>query len=193
MKTNPLMDAALVLALAAVFGAGLSGVEGSLKPRIEANRVAESVGQIPQLVPGAVSGVSELMDARRVYRAVDADQQTVGWVLPVGGQGFADRIELLVALDAAAEHLTGLYVLDQKETPGLGNRIVEASWRQQFTGKATTGSLVVTKHPPERPEEIHGVTGATISSDIVVEIVNRAAREFRAALAEAQGSRPDMP
>jgi electron transport complex protein RnfG len=182
MKGNHLKEAWLVLLLAGLFGGGLSGIEIALKPRIEANRLAETVSQIPALVPGAVSGEREVVGGRPVFRAVDADQQTVGWVVTTGGQGFADRIELLVAMDTAAEKLTGVYVLDQKETPGLGNRIVEVEWRAQFAAKSTTTPLVVTKSAPTRPEQIHGVTGATISSESVVDIVNQTMQTFRAVL-----------
>ncbi|KKL16433.1 hypothetical protein LCGC14_2495630, partial [marine sediment metagenome] len=34
-----------------------------------------------------------------------------------------------------ATKITGLYVLSQKETPGLGNKIENPEWRGQFVGK----------------------------------------------------------
>lgn len=182
MKDSHLGQAWLVLLLAVCFGGALSAIEVTLKPRIMANRLAETIGQIPLLVPGAATGSKEMIGEIPAYRALDDSDQTVGWVIPTGGQGFADRIEVLVGLDAGAERITGVYVLDQKETPGLGNKIVEDAWRGQFTGKALGAPLVVTKAKPGSDREIQGVTGATISSDAVVDIVNRTSREFRAAL-----------
>ena len=83
--------------------------------------------------------------------------------------------------------LTGLYVLDQKETPGLGNKIIESDWRDQFTSKELGAPLTVVKRDPAPGSpEIRAVTGATISSEAVCSIVNRALTdEFRAALAAA--------
>lgn len=182
MKNSHLGQAWLVLLLALCFGGGLSAIEITLGPLIQANRLEETIGQIPELVPGATTGSKEMVGELPAYRAIDESEQTVGWVIPTGGQGFADRIEVLLGLDAEAARITGVYVLDQKETPGLGNKIVEAGWRSQFTDKAVGAPLVVTKAKPSDDREIEGITGATISSDAVVDIVNRTAADFRAAL-----------
>jgi electron transport complex protein RnfG len=179
MKTNPLAEAWLVMALCLLFGAALAGVQGALNPRIEANKLADTLGQIPRLVPGAVSGVPETFGALRTFRAVDVEQREVGRVLVASGQGFADRIELLVALDREATTITGLYIVDQKETPGLGDFITKEKWRAQFAGKPATEPLSVTKSGARRPAQVDGVTGATISSEAVVSIVNAAISAWR--------------
>jgi electron transport complex protein RnfG len=184
MKANVLQQAWLVLILAVVFGGGLAGVESTLKPRILENRLRETIDQVPFLVPGSVDAVKDSLGGRVVYRAQDSRGETLGWVFPTSGQGFADRIEILLAVNGDASRITGVYVLDQKETPGLGNKIVNPDWRAQFQDKATQKRFVVTKTSPARPEEIHGITGATISSETVVDIVNRASRELKGALAE---------
>jgi electron transport complex protein RnfG len=95
------------------------------------------------------------------------------------GQGYADRIELLVGVDAGAQKITGIYILDQKETPGLGNKIAETKWRDQFHGKETRQSLRATKAGAKSPEEINAVSGATISSNSVCAIVNTAMVDLR--------------
>jgi len=185
-KRNYLGQAWLVLALALCFGSALAGVEIVLKGRIDDNKLAETRGQIPALVPGAEGGQAVELAGRTVYRAMSGNRQ-VGWVIPAGGQGFADKIEVLIGLDASAERLTGLYVLSQKETPGLGNRITEGPWLGQFAGKAAASPLAVSKAEPLAGNEILAVTGATISSESVARIVNQAVAEFRQALAEQAG------
>ncbi len=185
-QKNYLGQAWLVLALALCFGSALAGVEIALKERIDDNKLAETQEQIPALVPGADSGQAVQLAGRTVYRAMAGDRQ-VGWVVPAGGQGFADKIEVLIGLDASAETLTGLYVLSQKETPGLGNRITEEAWLGQFPGKAAASPLTVSKADPLAGHEILAVTGATISSESVASIVNQAVAEFRQALTEQAG------
>lgn len=185
MKDTFLGQAWLVIVLGLCFGAGLAGVQASLKPRIDKNKLDDTLGQIPSLVPGAAGGEAETIAGDRVFKAVNDAGQIVGWVIPARGQGFADVIELLVGADKDANRITGLYILDQKETPGLGNLIVEAPWREQFNGKPTDKPLVVVKNPPTTDAEIEAVTGATISSASVVAIVNQAVARFRAALAQA--------
>ncbi|MCS6770796.1 MAG: FMN-binding protein [Kiritimatiellae bacterium] len=172
-------EAWLVIALCLLFGAALAGVQAALQPKVEANKLADTLGQIPALVPGAVSGVAETIGGLRTFRALDAERREVGRVLVASGQGFADRIELLVGVDAAGERITGLYIVDQKETPGLGDFITKEKWRAQFAGKPARVPLRVTKSGATRPEQVDGVTGATISSEAVVSIVNTALAQWR--------------
>lgn len=179
---NDIGQAWLVILLSLFFGGALAGVQAKLQGRIEENRLAETLSQIPYLVPGAQSGEATDVAGRSVYRAMAGGRQ-VGWVVPAGGQGFADRIDLLIGLDAGAKTLTGLYVLDQKETPGLGNKIVEDAWRGQFEGKATAAPLQVTKAEAAAQSEIRAVTGATISSESVCDIVNSTVAVLRDELA----------
>ena len=181
MKGGYLQQAWLVILLAVLFGGALAAVQTVLGERIEANKRDETISQIPVLVPGASSAEASVIANRVVYRASDGEKQ-VGWVIQAAGQGFADQIELLVGLDLEMNRLTGLYVLAQKETPGLGNKIVEDGWRSQFGGRPTSGALVVTKEEPSSDGQIRAVTGATISSDSVCEIVNRAVAEVQAEL-----------
>jgi electron transport complex protein RnfG len=187
MKNSYIGQAWLVLLLALCFGAGLAGVEAALKGRIQQNKLEDTLGQIPLLVPGAAKGEQQEAGEMTVYRAVSESGGLVGWVVKAGGQGFADKIELLVGLNPGATEITGLYVLDQKETPGLGNKIVEQDWRSQFVGKSAAAGLTVTKGTATG-NEVEAVTGATISSDSVVGIINQAVRDFRAVKDGLQGA-----
>ncbi len=182
----------LVILLALLYGGALAGVQTTLGPRILENKRNETYDVIPRLVPGAVRDKTlerAVTDAegqeRRVYQACDSDGHPVGWVVPASGQGFADRVDLLVGLDAAAETLTGLYVLDQKETPGLGAMIVEDAFTSQFAGKSTAVPLEARKYPPQEANQVQAVTGATISSESVAGIVNQAVAMLQEPLREA--------
>ena len=183
MKNSYIGQAWLVILLSAVFGVALAGVQSALNPKIEANKLRDTIGQIPSLVPGAVSGKAEVVGDQTVYRALDDQGQPVGWVIPARGQGFADVIELLVGTDNDVKQITGLYVLKQLETPGLGDNITTEDFRGRFRNKSLAKPLAVTKATPKAEEEIQGVTGATISSVSVVGIINSAVEKFRAARA----------
>jgi electron transport complex protein RnfG len=142
------------------------------------------MNQVPRLVPGAVRGVEQMAGKDLVYRAVDDSGRTVGWVVPAMGPGFADTIELLVGLDLRGETITGMSVLAQKETPGLGDKIYrDTRWQAQFTGQSAGGPLSVTKAAAAGRGEIAAISGATISSESVTDIVNAAVKDFRAKLA----------
>jgi len=184
-----LSQAWLVILLALAYGAALAGVQTSLQPMIDENKRQETYRQIPALV-----GIAESTDAesiaieqrliedaagkqQKVYLAF-VDGQASGWVLPAGDMGFADRIELLIGLDPSAETITGLWVLDQKETPGLGDAIRSEDFRSRFVGKSTADPIDA-KTEPKRPNEILALTGATISSRSVAKIVNEAVARFK--------------
>jgi electron transport complex protein RnfG len=182
-----LAQAWLILALALLFGSALAAVQVVLSPVIDRNKLEETLLQVPNLVPGAETGQEEQIGGQIVYRALDEQGNLVGWVLPASGQGFADKIELLVGLDAALETITGIYILDQKETPGLGNRIAEDEWRAQFRGKPTSKPLELSSADSSIPHHIEALTGATISSESVKDIVNDAVASLTKALSETSG------
>lgn len=179
-----LREAWLVLLLSLLFGGSLAAVQRGLSPKIEANKEHETLSQVPNLVPGGTPDDAEAVTVgeQRVYRVVK-DGRLLGWVVPTSGQGFADRLELLLGLDPTAEKLLGLYVLEQKETPGLGNRIGERDWQQQFADRPATALSAVHHEPGEG--EVRAITGATISSQGVCEIVNRTIQQLRQPLAAA--------
>ena len=74
-----------------------------------------------------------------------------------------------------------MYVLGQKETPGLGDYITGEEFRNQYTGKPADVDkpLVVVKADADDSNEIQALTGATISSDSVTDIVNRALANYK--------------
>ncbi len=189
-QAGTLRQAWLVIVLGLLYGGALAGVQTSLGPRIEANKRAETYRAIPQIVPGAdPAQTAELTvtgrDGRpgRAYQARNSHGELAGWVLPATGLGFADRIDLLVALDPELSTITGMYVIDQKETPGLGNFISADRFRDEFRGKSADEPLRIVKDDPKPAQnEIRTLSGATISSESVAGIVNDAIDNLRGPL-----------
>lgn len=201
-----IVQAWLVLLLASFFGAALAGIQLTLAPKIEANKLNETLEKVPELVLGAETAQKfkagnqqmeierQLLEAGEktysVFRA-GIDGRARGWVVKASGQGYADKIELLVGVDADVNTITGLFILDQKETPGLGNKIMESVWRNQFISKATDQKLMAVKTKASAPNEINAITGATISSKAVCDIINQSLENLRPPLTDAVSNRPD--
>ena len=193
MKDNYIFQAWLILALSVCFGAALSGIELSLAPRIAQNKKAETYNQIPELVKSPDWAPPEgrfqadgtkterwgTDEGHLAYKAKDSAGVHCGWVISASGQGFADKIEVLIGLDAEGKRILGMYVLDQKETPALGDRIREPDWRKQFAGHWTSRDVIITSATVKGGSGISAVTGATVSSKSVLKIVNRAVKDFR--------------
>jgi electron transport complex protein RnfG len=203
VKTNFISQTWLVLLLAICFGALLAGMQITLGPTIEANKINETLEKVPEMVFGAAHA-QELADRKQAvdvtpisvgvdkagktirYSVFEAktEGQLAGWVVKTAGQGYADKIEMLIGLDPMIEKITGIFVLDQKETPGLGNKIVTDEWRSQFLAKSTAQPLATVKGKASAGNEIDAITGATISSKAVTDIVNAAVHNLRNPLIE---------
>ena len=114
----------------------------------------------------------------------NATDEPVGWVVKARGQGYAGQIEALIGLSARLQTITGIFILDQKETPGLGSRITALAWRHGFAGQSTATRLVL--DPKGAEEDVDGaidaITGATISSHAVVTLVNRTINDIKGKL-----------
>ena len=200
-KANFFSQAWLVLVLAICFGGLLAGMQILLGPIIEANKINETLERVPVLVFGAAHatelsqsgmeinplsvGVEKAGKSVRynVYET-KSDGKLAGWVTKSAGQGYADKIEVLIGFDPRMEKITGLFVLDQKETPGLGNKILEDGWRGQFLDKSTAKPLMPVKGKATASNEIDAITGATISSKAVTDIINTAVADLREPLAD---------
>ena len=66
-----------------------------------------------------------------------------------------------------------LEILEQVETPGLGTKVTETPFTDQFKQLKTSPLINWVKGvEPENPNEIQAITGATISSKAVVAIIN---------------------
>ncbi len=192
-RGNVLAQAWLVLLLAVGFGASLAGLDRALGPRIAENKLEETLSEIPALVPGATCGELDTttITGRRVFRALDAKGELVGWVVPGKGQGFADKIELILGLDREAKTLTGIFVLEQKETPALGDNITTEAFRSRFAGFGTDVALTASASETcLESGNVQAISGATISSAAVCDIVNKTVTEVKAALAAAAQGAP---
>lgn len=195
IKDSNLGQAWLVLLLSIVFSVSLAAVHLNLNPVIEENKTKETMDKIPVLVSGNQSKENaDSFDIRKrilnvdkngitksytVYDALNSNGTVAGHVVKATGQGYADKIELLLGLDSEGTTITGLFILDQKETPGLGNRIEEDAWRNQYIGKSSNSPLVVIKGNSVNGNEIDAISGATISSRAVTDIVNTALADVK--------------
>lgn len=204
LKNSGIVQAWLVLMLASFFGLALAGVQVTLGPTIEANKIGETLDKAPELVLGKESAdklaaqnqrleinpfviTVEKKATNRYYNIYESRYQgeLKGWVVKASGRGYADKIEMLLGLDPKAETITGLFIMDQKETPGLGNKIITKTFRNQFVDKATKNPLAVVKTGAVAKNEIDAITGATISTKSVVSIINSAVNDLKGLLTRA--------
>ncbi len=95
----------------------------------------------------------------------------IGYAFLATGVGYAGDIDVLVGLEDATT-LKGITVVSHQETPGLGDKIAESDFTNQFRGLDIDGVAL-----RKDGGQVDGVTGATISSQAVVDAVREAAME----------------
>lgn len=124
------------------------------------------------LTPVPPAGIDS-MDADRVFRGYDDAGREVGYAVTGAQPGFQDIIELIFGYDPDTGRVLGMLVLESKETPGLGDKIIKD---QHFVGEFRDALAPLTGIKPadatDDPHEVDMITGATISSRAVIKIVN---------------------
>ncbi len=169
--------------------------EGTL-PRIERLRAEAFEKAIFRVVPGITSKQTFRYDAeggftvvaddteseQRIYAGYSADNELVGFAIEASGMGFADVLKILYGYDPHEQQVIGFYVLESKETPGLGDKIEkDPAFLANFDGldvsltddeTAVKNRIVPVKQgEKEDPWEVDGITGATISSWAIGDIL----------------------
>ena len=176
----------LVLLLAAALSGSLALVDRSLQPRIEAHARNRLLAAILEVVPGGADSQLVRRGGESVYRVTDEQGALRGWAMEAQRMGFVDKIQLMIGLDAPAQRITGLVVLESKETPGLGEKIRDHEFRERFLDQPTDTALTVVKPGRSADHPIQAITGATISSRAVTDGVNERVATIRAALAAGE-------
>jgi electron transport complex protein RnfG len=174
----------LLIVCSFAFGLLLALTNSAWSGRIEQNKIDKLNGLMSSLITdankfeivleGAQVGLGKGKIVRtNVYKAVTSDGKNAGFCFNAEGAGFADKIELVVAVDAAFEKIMGYNVLASNETPGFGDRIKGDYYRDQFKG-APVGTLVLSKQGSAEKidSDIIAISGATVSSTAVVGIFN---------------------
>jgi len=145
------------------------------KPKIEEQLKKEEQAALKAISPYTDSFREKSIDGINYFEALKGGKLQ-GYCLRITANGYSGFIRLMAGIDLNGI-ITGVRVLEQQETPGLGARIDEvrpgenAPWfLRQFRGKDSR-NLEVKK-------SIDAITGATISSRAVTEGITKAVVEF---------------
>jgi electron transport complex protein RnfG len=167
----------------------LAGVYQVTKPMIDANKaealrlgvftVVPGSSRIQKLAlrDGALVPVAddETVTEPTVHAAYDEAGTFLGWAISGAAPGFQDTIGVLYGYDPVRRLVTGMHILESRETPGLGDKIFkDETFVDNFKGLSIEPEIVVVKDGRDADNEVDAITGATISSKAVVKIINEA-------------------
>ena len=102
---------------------------------------------------------------------VYSDDTKLGYAFLATGKGYGGDISILVGLSDETT-VKGIKIISQTETPGLGSRISEPFFTDQFAG-VDINDIALSRNGGK----IDAITGSTISSSAVVEAVRDTAME----------------
>ena len=185
----------LLLVSSLAFGIALAAADAAWKPRIRQNEINKFNGLAVGLLASASARFEPLPEPVTVtlrgreyaveIKRASAGDKPIAWAFVAEGSGFADAIKLVVVVDAAFETIKGFDVLYSNETPGFGDRIAirNGFFQKQFAGApAAELQLVKVGDDAQIDDTIVAISGATVSSQAVVDVVNAHIEQIKKAL-----------
>ena len=188
----PIIFLTLVVLLSVV---ALTLVDGVTAERIAANKREAIKQMLAALFPAMAdfaydeeSGLYSLYDERAVTvideetgeTSVDQSFPAVGYAFMTDGKGYGGKIGILMGLETNRT-LRGIRVISHQETPGLGAKITDTGFLDQFAG-LIPDQLALARDGGA----VDAITGATISSRAVAEGVSAGLVGMSAILDAAQ-------
>ena len=163
-------------AITAVCGFLLAFVKNSTEERIEEQILLNVKGPaVSQVLKSSTNDLIKdrkeviINDEKYIVFVGKKDGKT--WVIAYEsfGGGFGGDIGVMVGYNLEDDILTGIGITTHKETPGVGSRVTESIFTNNFTDKPITDIFKI------KPDDgiIDGVTGATISSSGVCSAVQK--------------------
>lgn len=168
---------------------------------IKHNKQAALEAAIFEVLPGAVTRQTFAVEdagprplgpeeevLNRVFAGYDAQGELVGLAIEAAGQGYQDVVRILYGYSPDEDKVIGYKLLESKETPGLGDRIgKDEAFLANFAGldmaltadgQALANPVTFVKQGQKNnPWEIDGISGATISSKAVTNMLNTRSAE----------------
>jgi len=188
VSTSSLRMIVTLALFGAVAGAAIVVAFGLTQPRILAHQAERLNSAVTEVLGGAARYETAFLEngaftwqpqvdtagLDRVYVGYTADGQPRGVAIATEAPGFADVVRVIFGYDPATGDLLGMKVLEQKETPGLGDKIEKDTlFTRQFIELGTPIVGVKKGRESGSEKEVVMITGVTISSRTVIDMINR--------------------
>lgn len=118
-----------------------------------------------------------------IYAGYNNEGQLVGIAIAAQGMGYQDTIELIYGYDLSKQSIIGMHILGSRETPGLGSKIGDdkaflENFRQLRVSVINGFEIeqaveVIKPAEPRKVWQINAISGATVSSKAVANIINQ--------------------
>ncbi len=142
-------------AITLICGSILFYINNLTDPLIKTQAEKEQTAALNKVLPKASKFVEQGTDT---YKGLTKENILCGYIFKVSPNGYSGPIEMLVGISNGK--ITGISILKQTETPGLGAKATEPAFQQQFIEKSIEDTFIAKK-------DVKAITGSTITSQAV--------------------------
>ncbi|ADE37188.1 Rnf electron transport complex subunit RnfG [Methanohalophilus mahii] len=144
--------------------------------QLEINKIEAQEEAMKEVVPSASSFEPVYNNGEQIlyYKAFDSSGNLVGYAFFSEENGYNGPVELAGGIDSSFNTITGMDVMGHSETPGLGAKITEDKFKNQFSNLAVDNLQL-----SQDGGSIDAITGATTSSHAVVDALNSKIDEIK--------------
>ena len=186
---DKIMMVVFVLILGTILSTTLVVVDSLTEPMITKNEKIKELSTIlntfgieytDETIEKAFSDNIETFDYAEisVYRASSGEV-----AFPFEGSGFQGPIIGGAVMNADGKTIKAVGIKSQVETPGLGSRITEKQFLDSFIGKQFDPELIlVGAGKSANKTDVDGITGATMSSIALIQVINDDYKIFNSSL-----------
>jgi electron transport complex protein RnfG len=190
-----------IVGIGALCALVIVGVFQGTADRIRDNQERFLAGAIAEVLPATVSTIEVTIDDSgrlvpgeasgplRGFLSFDQGGALAGAVLTAEGMGYQDVVRVLYSYSFELGAIVGMKVLETKETPGLGDKIeTEPHFVANFdaldasldeAGTALVNRIITVKQGEKtEPWQLDGITGATITSEAIGNMLNESAGQW---------------
>ncbi len=149
----------------------LAYVYSVTKPRIDKQIEKDLLDSLKKIHPSATRfEETKPMLRWNAYK----DNEIIGSIIKTTATGYGGNIQILFGMDNN-KNINNVIIIEQNETPGLGTKIMEKKFLNQYTGKKQ--NEVSLKKDDAQNGQIDAITAATISSRAVTNAIRNAMNE----------------
>lgn len=162
--------ALILFAITAIAAAILAGVNNITAPVIAENDRKAQNAAMQEVLPDATEFTSIEFEKSEASTVSEIYKSNAGYAVKAAPYGYGGAISMIVGVDNDLK-VTGIKIISQSETAGLGAKCTASSFQEQYKGK--TENIVVSKNGA-KGNEIDAISSATVTSKAVTKGVNEA-------------------
>lgn len=172
--------ATILLVVCGIAAACVGTAYDKTLPLIEQRKAAIVSEGYKQVLPSAGQLRDETTDDKSILsvKRSEVGGETNGYIYTVTSGGYGGQLVIMLGIEYPNAHISGVKILQQSETPGLGSKCAEPNFIGQFLGKDLSNELTVSK-TASKPQEIQAITASTITSKAVVKGINAARDHYQ--------------